>query len=108
MLARKPGLSHDDFERHWRDVHGPLIASTPDVSRHVVAYEQHPRTHAPGRFTGASGFDGVAVMTFESHDAFDAFMAEPTYAPIREDERRFIDLERMVVLVVDEPRQPLT
>ena len=26
MVARKPGLSIEEFQDHWRQVHGPLVA----------------------------------------------------------------------------------
>jgi uncharacterized protein (TIGR02118 family) len=104
MLKRKAGLSHEEFEQHWRDRHGPLIASIPDVARHVGSYSQYPRAVAPGHFTGSSGFDGVTVMTFESLDAFEAFISEPSYAEVHEDERLFLDLDGMVVVMAGEQR----
>ena len=104
MLRRKQGMTHEEFEHHWRTRHGPLIASIPAVRDRQVRYEQHPRLHAPGRFTGTSGFDGVAIVTFESMDDFEAMIADPAYEPVREDEQRFLDLDGTVIVVADEPR----
>ena len=29
MLKRKEGLTPEEFHRHWREVHGPLIGGMP-------------------------------------------------------------------------------
>ena len=65
LLRRRPGLGPEEFRAHWRDVHGPLIASTPELARHVVRYEQHPR-HRPDALSGTDGVDGVAVSSTAS------------------------------------------
>ena len=78
LLRRRPGLGPEEFRAHWRDVHGPLIASTPELARHIVRYEQHPR-HRPDALSGTDGVDGVAVQWFDSIDDFVAFISEPAY-----------------------------
>ena len=104
MIKRKEGLSAEEFERHWREQHGPLIASIPEVARHVVRYEQLPRAVAAGRYTGSAGFDGVTVMTFASMDEFEAFISEPAYERVRADEVTFLDLDGTVVVMASEGR----
>ena len=103
MLRRREGMSFDEFVDHWRDNHGPLIAGHPDLARHVVRYEQHPR-HRPDAISGSDGYDGVAVQWFESIDEFVAFVSEPDYAEhVAPDERRFLDMDGLVYLITDEP-----
>lgn len=103
FIRRRPDLSAEEFHAHWRDRHGPLIADTPELARHVVRYEQHPRHH-PGRRSGSDGIDGVAVQWFESMDHFRSFLTDPAYAElVAVDERRFIDTDRIEYVITDEP-----
>ena len=39
----KPGMSREDFRKHWTDVHGPLVAGIPEERRHTAYYAQYPR-----------------------------------------------------------------
>lgn len=104
FLKRKPGLSEEEFVRHWEDRHGRLIASTPEIARHIVGYEQYrPCAALPGMAT--EGFDGVTIMRFASPEAFQAFLAEPAYAEkVYADEEAFLDRGGLVWMVADEPR----
>jgi len=103
LLRRRPGLGPEEFRAHWRDVHGPLIASTPELARHIVRYEQHPR-HRPDALSGTDGVDGVAVQWFDSIDDFVAFISEPAYRElIAPDERRFLDVDAIEFVITEEP-----
>ncbi len=103
LIRRRPGLGVEEFRTHWRDVHGPLIRDTPELARHIVRYEQHPR-HRDDALSGTTGVDGVAVQWFRSIDDFAAFVAEPAYSElVAPDERRFLDVDSIEFLVTDEP-----
>lgn len=103
FIRRRPGLGIEEFRDHWRDVHGPLIRDTPELARHVVRYEQHPR-HRDDALSGTDGIDGVAVQWFDSIDGFVSFISEPAYRDlIAPDERRFLDVDAIEFLVTDEP-----
>jgi uncharacterized protein (TIGR02118 family) len=99
-LRRLPHLSAEEFQRYWRDVHGPL------VSRHAAAlrirrYTQvHPAAaalaEAMRRGRGApEPFDGVAELWFDSEDDVRAAGSTPegraAGAALLADEKRFID-----------------
>jgi uncharacterized protein (TIGR02118 family) len=103
LLRRNPALSHEAFVAHWRDVHGPLVASVPGISRWVVRYEQHPR--AVGSWTGTEGIDGMALQWFRSVEDLLAMVADPEYRRIvGPDERYLLDLDASVYLLSDDPR----
>lgn len=103
FIRRRDGLSVEDFRDHWRNVHGPLIRDTPELARHVVRYEQHPR-HRDDALSGTEGVDGVAVQWFDSIDDFVGFITEPGYQElIAPDERRFLDTASIEFLITDEP-----
>jgi uncharacterized protein (TIGR02118 family) len=106
LLRRNPALSHEEFVTHWRDVHGPLVASVPGVERWVLRYEQHPRASAPtGTWTGTEGIDGMALQWFDSVDDLLAMISDPEYRRIvGPDEKYLLDLEASVYLLSDAPR----
>jgi uncharacterized protein (TIGR02118 family) len=104
FLRRRPGMTAEDFDRHWREVHGPLIAGLPTLARHVVRYEQHPRLSGSDA-VGTPGYDGVAVQWFRSLEEFMAFVSEPDYARhVAPDEGAFLDRAGLVWMLTEEPR----
>ena len=103
FLKRKPGLTHDEFIDHWLNRHAPLIASTPELARHVVRYEQlRPTPHAS--WMGTPDYDGITMQWMESAQSFEDFLAEPTYAAlIAPDEKTFLDTSALVWMITEEP-----
>lgn len=97
FLHRRPDLDPEAFDRHWRERHGPLIASLPSLRRVTERYEQNPRLAAdrdrddePGE-----GYDGATIMRFASEAAYAAYAADPVYAAeVAKDEERFLDRAR--------------
>ena len=107
VLKRKDGMTHEEFVDHWLNEHGPLIANTPSLARHIVRYEQHVR-HRPDALSGDKRFDGVTVQWFEDMDGFVGFMSEPEYGDlIHPDEERFLDMDELVFIVTEEPVVPI-
>jgi len=61
FLRRRPDLEVDAFQRYWRDVHGPIAATVPQVKRYV---QSHVRRSAYKRGRPPH-FDGVAILWFD-------------------------------------------
>ncbi|HBX78201.1 MAG TPA: hypothetical protein DEG43_11170 [Acidimicrobiaceae bacterium] len=102
-LFRNPELTHQEFLEHWMGSHGPLIASLPNLSKHIVRYEQHPRA-GDGPLFGTEGCDGVTVQWFESEAGFLGFLSEPDYQTyIAPDEKVFLDMNRVQFVLTSEP-----
>jgi uncharacterized protein (TIGR02118 family) len=107
-IKRKEGTSREEFARYWRDSHGPLLASCPDFTRHLISYSQYHLAEGSddaAEFGVAGTYDGVARLKFRSaHDMEQAF-AEPDYlARVRPDEPRFIAIEGCMSFVTEEHR----
>jgi uncharacterized protein (TIGR02118 family) len=105
FFRRKPGMSIEDFHRHWLESHGPLIAGTPELAQHLVRYEQNHRLGSDyGRDPeDAPGFDGATVQWLESMESFYAFVREPKYRElIAPDEARFLDRESITLLFTED------
>ena len=102
-VVRKPGMGHEEFDRHWRNQHAAVIKSVPEFTRHVRRYVQCHLTASDTPFLAAGPYDGVAELWFDDQAAMDAAFTEPRYLEvIRADELKFVDMERTVSLVTDE------
>ena len=94
-LRRAPGITRDEFRRHWRDVHGPLALENPDVFgfRHYVQLHtpDDAETFPPAIERGAPPpFDGISEIWRDATTA-DADRAAAVREMIMEDEARFVD-----------------
>jgi uncharacterized protein (TIGR02118 family) len=102
LLRRKPSLSVDDFQRYWREVHGPLVAGHAQrigALRYVQVHTLDDTANAAmaeARGGMEPPYDGVAELWFDSRDALAAVLETPdgqaAGAALLEDEREFIDL----------------
>jgi uncharacterized protein (TIGR02118 family) len=102
VLRRKPGMSLAEFQKYWRDGHGPLVAShstTLNIFRYVQLHTLDDPVN--GQLAGQRGemeppYDGVAELWWHNREELEAgFASEDGKAAGRqllEDERRFIDL----------------
>jgi uncharacterized protein (TIGR02118 family) len=86
FLTRRPGITPEAFQRHWRETHGPLVARVPGLRRYV---QSHARLggYAAGRTPPS---DGVPLATFDDTAALRAADAGPEFARVRADEPNFL------------------
>lgn len=86
FLARRPGTSVDDFQGHWRDRHGPILAAIPGLRRCVLSATRRS-AYTAGR---APVYDGATLMWFDSPDALRAAAGSPAYADAVADRVHFL------------------
>jgi uncharacterized protein (TIGR02118 family) len=105
-MRRKPGMRADEFHRYWRDVHAPLVQTVPEFFGHIRKYVQcHAVAPAGGKSGGfeVADYDGVVELWFDSvEDVEKAFTAPRYLEVIRPDERKFIDLASVKVVIAEE------
>jgi uncharacterized protein (TIGR02118 family) len=100
FIKRKQGLSREKFYRHYEEVHTPLVVKYfPTIKRYVRNYI----IAALG--TEEPDFDCITEVWYDSMEGFqalsDAYGSE-TGKAVREDERNFMDRNKMRVFLVDE------
>jgi uncharacterized protein (TIGR02118 family) len=101
MVKRRPGMTSDDFHRHWRQVHSPLNCDTPSIARYFVRYERNHRARRDYEREDPD-FDGAAVEWYPSVQAFYDMISEPEYRDvIAPDEQRFLDRDHLEWLLTD-------
>ena len=86
FLNRKPGLTIDEFQHHWREVHAPLTALLPGLRRYVQSQTRRS-AYAGGR---APAYDGVALAWFDSAEAARRAATSSEYARVVADTALFL------------------
>ena len=96
---RLPHLSRVEFQRYWRETHGPLVrqyAGVLRIRRYVQVHTLDDPVQDALRASrgGPEPYDGVAELWWDSRD--DLVRDDPEWRragqALLEDERRFIDL----------------
>ena len=73
LFSRKEGMSFAQFDAYWRDVHAPLAAQLPGVTKYV---QRHVVPSSPdGEPDNGFGVDGIAQLEYESMEAMEAAWA---------------------------------
>lgn len=101
---RRADLTREEFEDHWLNRHAPLVLSVPEFAKYLKRYVLHPYgKEGEGQslvLGGASEYDGVGELWFDSHAAMIAAFNEPRYLEIiRPDEDRFLDRDACLSFV---------
>jgi len=106
---RLPHLSRQEFQRYWRETHGPLVRRYADVLR-IRRYVQVHTLDDPVQEAlrasrgGPEPYDGVAELWWDRRE--DLVRDDPQWRQageaLLEDERRFIDLASSPLFIGEE------
>ncbi|HEX3863428.1 MAG TPA: EthD family reductase [Stellaceae bacterium] len=89
LLTRKPEITHEEFVRHWLDIHGPLAHAVPGVRRYVQNHIIEERKRADIPSTGVE-IDGIAELWYDDRAAMDRANASPEAKRLHDDGALFI------------------
>jgi uncharacterized protein (TIGR02118 family) len=98
FVTRKPGMALPDFQRYWKEIHGPLAAEIPMIRRYVQSHTR-PSAYERGR---TPAYDGVAITWFDDTQAMRASAATAQYGRVRADEPNFIASEELPIIITTE------
>jgi uncharacterized protein (TIGR02118 family) len=89
LLTRKPELTHEQFVRHWLEIHAPLAHAVPGIRRYVQSHilEEHTRPDIPSTDVEV---DGVAELWYDDREAMARAMATPEAKALHADGALFI------------------
>jgi uncharacterized protein (TIGR02118 family) len=99
LLKRKPGLTLEEFARHYEEVHVSLALAHFPFKRYVRNYVTKAED------AEEPWFDCITEVWFETIEDCQAaaeFSFSEAYKVIAEDEERFMDRSRIVAFLVDE------
>jgi uncharacterized protein (TIGR02118 family) len=99
LLTRKDGWTHDQFMKHWVEIHAPLALAVPGLRRYVQNHIKGERTRADITETTVE-IDGVAELWFDDQAALEAAARTPEMKALHADGAKFIG--RIKSYVVEE------
>jgi len=89
LLTRKERLSHEDFVKHWVEVHAPLAHAVPGVRRYVQSHIVEERTR-PDIPTTEVEIDGIAELWYDDRAAMQRANRSPEARALHADGALFI------------------
>jgi uncharacterized protein (TIGR02118 family) len=89
LLTRKTGLTHEQFEKHWLEVHGPLARKVPGLRRYVQSHIVEERTRPDIPSTDVE-IDGVAELWYDDPESMRRALATPEAKALYADGALFI------------------
>ena len=89
LLTRKDGISHEEFVRHWFDIHAPLAHAVPGIRRYVQSHITGTRSR-PDIPETAVDVDGIAELWYDDLEAMQRAGASPEMKILTDDGALFI------------------
>ena len=112
LVARKPGVSFEDFKNYYENHHIPMFMKLVDGEKHISKYTRH-YFQRDGKDTPSSegyefdsagtwDFDVLTHVVYKSKAAFDEMWEKfkEVQHVISEDEKTFLDQKKMKVFFV--------
>jgi uncharacterized protein (TIGR02118 family) len=95
LLTRKEGMGVAEFQRYWREHHGPLAARVPGLRRYV---QNHAMPESYGS-RNAPLCDGVAEAWFDSLEDLQRSTDTSETRAVRADEPNFMDVSKLAFIL---------
>ena len=89
LLTRKESITHEQFVRHWLEIHGPLAYAVPGLRRYVQSHILAERTR-PDIPTLEVPVDGIAESWYDDLEAMKIASASPEARILYDDGATFI------------------
>jgi len=99
LLVRKPGMTHEQFMKHWVEIHAPLALKVPGLRRYVQSHivEDRKRPDVPPLDVE---IDGIAELWYDDRESLARALASPEGKALYADGALFIG--RIRTYTVDE------
>jgi uncharacterized protein (TIGR02118 family) len=101
FIVRNPAMSPEAFERHFREIHGPLALALPGL----VGYCQNMVRRDEQTSPGFGPCDAVAELWFKDRAALDGVWDTPEGEAAVADNPLFMDVGRSHWTVIEEFRE---
>ena len=89
LLTRKAELTHEEFMRHWVEIHAPLARKVPGIRRYVQTHllEERKRPDIP---SSDVEIDGIAELWYDDQESMRKALASPEGKALYADGALFI------------------
>jgi len=89
LLTRKPHLTHEQFVKHWVEIHAPLAHAVPGIRRYVQTHIISTRSRPDIPDTDIE-IDGIAELWYDDMESFERAAASPEMKRLTDDGALFI------------------
>ena len=89
LLTRKAGMTHEQFMKHWVEIHAALAHAVPGIRRYVQTHILEERKRADIASTDVH-VDGIAELWYDDRDAMMKSAATPEAKALYADGALFI------------------
>ena len=89
LLTRRPELTHEQFVRHWVEIHAALAHAVPGMRRYVQNHIVETRIRPDIPETDVE-VDGIAETWFDNREAMAGANASPEAKRLHDDGALFI------------------
>jgi uncharacterized protein (TIGR02118 family) len=89
LLTRKDGWTHEQFMKHWVEIHAPLALVVPGLRRYVQNHIDGERMR-PDIPTTEVEIDGIAELWFDDQAALETAARTPEMKALHADGALFI------------------
>ncbi len=89
LLTRKDGMTHEQFVKHWVEIHAPLAHAVPGLRRYVQSHivEERRRPDIPAMDVD---IDGIAELWYDDRETMARAHASPEAKALHADGALFI------------------
>ena len=89
LLTRKDGMTHEQFMKHWVEIHAPLALGVPGLRRYLQSHilEERKRPDIPSTDVEV---DGIAELWYDDREAMTRAIATPEAKALYADGALFI------------------
>jgi uncharacterized protein (TIGR02118 family) len=99
LLTRKAGITHEQFVKHWLEIHAPLAHAVPGIGRYVQSHITGTRSRPDIPDTDVA-VDGIAELWYDDAAAMQRAAASPEMKRLTDDGALFIG--RIKTYVIEE------
>jgi uncharacterized protein (TIGR02118 family) len=89
LLTRRSDMTHEQFVRHWVEVHAPLAHAVPGLRRYVQSHIVAER-HRPDIPSHDLEIDGIAELWYDDRESMQRAIASPEGKALYADGALFI------------------
>jgi len=97
MVPRRIGLGSEEFQKHWHDVHGPLVCRLKGLRR---SWQNHALLRDGEPLLPWTGFDACAELDFDDAAALQTAFGEHYPAELKADSNHLLDTSNAAPMVV--------
>ena len=99
FLTKKSGITLEQFSKYWKEIHGPLLMSQPEIVASTRKYIQLYSTGIGLSEVPEAPYDGIAEVWVDDLNGAAAIFTSDSYNNIiAPDEANFLDREKTFIM----------